>query len=88
MGVPQDSWFILENPTTKDDDWGYPYFRKPPDIKKYVMRKLSPLRLDDSRRLDIQVITCHARQGTFQAAECLGHSLFLFNGCFMEWTLC
>ena len=32
MGVPPARWmvFVRENPTKMDDDWGYPYFRKPP----------------------------------------------------------
>ena len=30
MGVPQNSWVRKENPMKADDDWGYPYFRKPP----------------------------------------------------------
>ena len=30
MGVPKNSWFIMEIPIQKDDDWGYPYFRKTP----------------------------------------------------------
>ena len=29
--IPIAGWFLLrENPTKMDDDWGYPYFRKPP----------------------------------------------------------
>ena len=30
MGVPPNGWFIRDNPIKMDDDWGYPYFRKPP----------------------------------------------------------
>ena len=29
-GVPQNKWFIRENPIEIDDDWRYPYFTKPP----------------------------------------------------------
>ena len=32
MGIPLNAWFIRENPIQTDDDWGYPYFRKPPII--------------------------------------------------------
>jgi hypothetical protein len=32
MGVPQNGWFIRENPNLKWIIWGYPYFRKPPYI--------------------------------------------------------
>ena len=30
MGVSQTGWFIRQNLIKMDDDWGYPYFRKPP----------------------------------------------------------
>ena len=31
MGVPPKLMvFVRENPTKTDDDWGYPYFMKPP----------------------------------------------------------
>ena len=31
LGVPQNRWFIMENPKM-DDNWGYPYFRKSPYV--------------------------------------------------------
>ena len=34
-GDPQHGWFTMENPKVKiDDDWGYPHFRKHPDVDK------------------------------------------------------
>ena len=46
MGVYQNggspnSWMVyfMEHPTKMDDDWGYPYFRKPP----YVFRGKSSI---------------------------------------------
>ena len=37
MGYPH-SWMVyfMENPTKVDENWGYPYFRKPP---YYEIRK-------------------------------------------------
>ena len=31
-GPPIAGWFIRENPMNMDDDWGYPYFRKPAKV--------------------------------------------------------
>jgi hypothetical protein len=28
--TPQWMVYFMENPTKMDDNWGYPYFRKPP----------------------------------------------------------
>ena len=36
-------WFIIENPTkiTKlEDDWGYPYFRKPPSVYRLKLKQV------------------------------------------------
>jgi len=30
IGVPQNGWFIMENPIKMDEFGGYPYFRKHP----------------------------------------------------------
>ena len=32
MGVPQTRWMVyfMEIPTKMDENWGYPYFGKPP----------------------------------------------------------
>ena len=29
-------WFIRQIPMNMDDDWGYPYFRKPPSIVRHI----------------------------------------------------
>ena len=40
MGFPKwgypKSWmvFVREDPTKMDENWGYPYFRKPPNINQ------------------------------------------------------
>ena len=32
MGVPQNGWFIVENPLIIDENWGYPHVRKAPFV--------------------------------------------------------
>ena len=32
MGVSINGGFLIEHPIKMDDDWGYPYLRKPPYI--------------------------------------------------------
>ena len=41
MGVPSNGWLVRENPMKMDDDWGYPYFRKPPYSKFYLNNNTS-----------------------------------------------
>jgi len=31
-GSPIAGWFRMENPMKMDDNWGYPHFRKPPNL--------------------------------------------------------
>ena len=41
IGIPQNGWFIMENPI-KMDDLGYPYFWKPPYGFKYFCNFFTP----------------------------------------------
>ena len=34
MGVPPNGWFTRENPMKMNENWGYPYFWKPPMCQK------------------------------------------------------
>ena len=40
MGVTPKKWmvykFIVDNPTKMDDNWGYPYLRKPPSGPLFI----------------------------------------------------
>ena len=58
MGVhPIAGWFIVENPILKwDNDWGYPYFRKPPNVKK--TRKMKTMNSD---QLSVPFFQWHIR---------------------------
>ena len=47
MRVPQNRWFIMENPIIKWMIWGYTYFRKPPIVLPKIWQ-LSAERKNDS----------------------------------------
>ena len=36
MGVSHNGW-LMENPIEMDENWGYPYFRKPPYIGNVII---------------------------------------------------
>ena len=46
MGVPPNGWFIRDNPTKMDDDWGYPYFRTPPNVDESAASTLDQVYID------------------------------------------
>ena len=35
-GTPIAGWFTMENSLKIDENWGYPYFRKPPYVGEWV----------------------------------------------------
>ena len=39
MGVPQNRWFIVENPIDKGDDWGTPIYGNPHVVSQGAYRK-------------------------------------------------
>ena len=39
MVVPQNGWLRMENLIKMDDAWGYPYFRKPPNMTAFAGSK-------------------------------------------------
>ena len=41
-GVPPNGWFISEHPIKMDDNWGCPYFRKPPNLLSIFLAFLGP----------------------------------------------
>ena len=39
-GVPENGWFILAHPIDMDDCWGYPHFRKPPNVVFFFFKNI------------------------------------------------
>jgi hypothetical protein len=60
MGYPIAGWFTMEHPIEMDDDWGYPYFGKPPysdtGFIRYLMYILGGFLSHGSTPQIIQVI--------------------------------
>ena len=41
IGVPQNGWFIMENPIKHGMIWGYPYFWKHADSYGYLLHSIA-----------------------------------------------
>ena len=61
IGIPQNGWFIMENPIFQWMIWGYHYFRKPPCLFLKPVHVDSILMAIQSASPDLHVLAGHVR---------------------------
>ena len=72
LGVPQTGWFIMDNPISMDDDWGYPHDETETSVEM-AMASIANSQL--TRGSIPWVMVCLSRSKAMQVALTLAFSL-------------